>query len=143
VDGLKTGFTNGAGFCLSTTAMRNGRRIIVVMMDSPDSRTRDLHVRDLINRGFAALPMGGPAFAAATDQAAPPSGPVPVRAAGATPGANSGATPGTNAGMTARVASMGDPAAGASAGSAARPAAGSAAAPAPAPVIRYPGPGGY
>ena len=29
VDGLKTGFTNGAGFCLSATALRNGRRIIV------------------------------------------------------------------------------------------------------------------
>ena len=29
VDGLKTGFTNGAGFCLSATAQRDGRRVIV------------------------------------------------------------------------------------------------------------------
>src|SRR5581483_364918 len=64
VDGLKTGFTNGAGFCLSATAQRNGRRIIVVSMGSADSKTRDLKVTELIERGFAALPPGGPAFVA-------------------------------------------------------------------------------
>jgi D-alanyl-D-alanine carboxypeptidase (penicillin-binding protein 5/6) len=114
VDGLKTGFTNGAGFCLSTTAMRNGRRIIVVMMDSPDSRTRDLHVRDLINRGFAALPIGGPVFAAAADGAAPG---VP-RPAAMGAGAPASAAPGPHG-----------------------PAA--PAAVNPGPVIHFPGPGGY
>jgi D-alanyl-D-alanine carboxypeptidase len=66
VDGLKTGFTNGAGFCLAATALRNGHRIIVVMMDSPDARGRDLRVADLIEQGFTAdlfvppnLPMVG------------------------------------------------------------------------------------
>jgi D-alanyl-D-alanine carboxypeptidase (penicillin-binding protein 5/6) len=58
VDGLKTGFTNGAGFCLSATAQRGGRRVIVVMMGSPDSNTRDLKVGELIERGFAQLPPG-------------------------------------------------------------------------------------
>lgn len=58
VDGLKTGFTNGAGFCLAATAERNGRRIIAVAMGSPDRVTRDLHVGELIERGFAALPPG-------------------------------------------------------------------------------------
>jgi D-alanyl-D-alanine carboxypeptidase (penicillin-binding protein 5/6) len=53
VDGLKTGFTDGAGFCLSATASRDGRRIIAVMMDSPDSKTRDLKIAQLIERGFA------------------------------------------------------------------------------------------
>ena len=56
VDGLKTGFTNGAGFCLSATAQRNGRRIIVVVMDSPDSKSRDLKVSHLIELGFATPP---------------------------------------------------------------------------------------
>lgn len=56
VDGLKTGFTNGAGFCLAATAERNGRRVIVVVMGSPDRVTRDLRVGELIERGFAALP---------------------------------------------------------------------------------------
>ena len=75
MDGLKTGFTNGAGFCLSATVLRNGRRIIVVVMDSPDPRTRDVKVvPDLITRGFELLPPGGPPF---------PTAPVP--ATGASP----------------------------------------------------------
>ncbi len=65
VDGLKTGFTDGAGFCLAATAMRDGHRIIVVMMDSPDSRTRDLNVQELINQAFAAIPLGARPFAPA------------------------------------------------------------------------------
>jgi D-alanyl-D-alanine carboxypeptidase (penicillin-binding protein 5/6) len=56
LDGLKTGFTNGASFCLAATAERNGRRVIVVAMGSPDTKTRDLKVSELIERGFAALP---------------------------------------------------------------------------------------
>jgi len=60
VDGLKTGFTNGAGFCLAATAQRHGRRIIVVMMDCPDQKSRDLKVADFIEQGFASLsPFGG------------------------------------------------------------------------------------
>ena len=69
VDGLKTGFTNGAGFCLSATAQRHGRRIIVVVMGSPDSKTRDIRVKELIEQGFAALPLGGPAFVPAVTPA--------------------------------------------------------------------------
>ena len=64
VDGLKTGFTNGAGFCLSATAMRRGRRVIVVTMGSAQAKTRDLEVTELLERGFAALPPGPVAPAA-------------------------------------------------------------------------------
>jgi D-alanyl-D-alanine carboxypeptidase (penicillin-binding protein 5/6) len=62
VDGLKTGFTSGAGFCLSATALRDGRRIIVVMMDSPDQRTRDLNTQELITKAFLLFPLGEKAF---------------------------------------------------------------------------------
>jgi D-alanyl-D-alanine carboxypeptidase (penicillin-binding protein 5/6) len=62
VDGLKTGFTNGAGFCLSATAQRNGQRVIVVVMGSPDRKLRDIKVAELIERGFAALPANAAAF---------------------------------------------------------------------------------
>ncbi|MDB6093780.1 MAG: D-alanyl-D-alanine carboxypeptidase DacF [Verrucomicrobia bacterium] len=81
VDGLKTGFTNNAGFCLAATAQRNGKRIIVVVMGSPDSKTRDLKVAELIERGFAALPPNGPNFTA--DSGTPVIGPnaAPVSAA--------------------------------------------------------------
>lgn len=77
VDGLKTGFTNGAGFCLAATAERNGRRIIVVTMGSPDSKTRDRHVGELIEQGFAALPPATPAT--------PIAGQSPVASSGSSP----------------------------------------------------------
>jgi D-alanyl-D-alanine carboxypeptidase (penicillin-binding protein 5/6) len=56
VDGFKTGYTKGAGYCLSTTALRNGRRIIVVTMGSADRKTRDKKIMELIEKGFAELP---------------------------------------------------------------------------------------
>ena len=56
VDGLKTGYTKGAGYCLAATAERNDRRLIVVVMGSPDSKTRDLKTIELIERGFATQP---------------------------------------------------------------------------------------
>ena len=56
-------------FRSSATAERNGRRIIVVIMGSfgpgglvDKGKTRDLKAVELIERGFAALPAGGPAF---------------------------------------------------------------------------------
>ena len=56
VDGLKTGFTNAAGFCLAATAERNGRRLIAVIMGSPDRKSRDLKMAELIEKGFSLLP---------------------------------------------------------------------------------------
>lgn len=71
VDGLKTGYTEGAGYCLSATAERNGRRIIVVIMGSlgPGGRrdfgqARDLKATELLERGFSLLPAGSGDFAA-------------------------------------------------------------------------------
>lgn len=59
-DGLKTGYTQAAGYCLSATAERNGRRVIVVIMGAlgPNrqidrGRSRDLKVIELLERGFA------------------------------------------------------------------------------------------
>ncbi len=79
VDGLKTGFTSGAGFCLSATAERNGHRIIVVMMDSPDSRTRDLNVQELITEAFLRLPVRGPRSSRVNPASRPPRSPWPPR----------------------------------------------------------------
>lgn len=79
VDGLKTGFTNGAGYCLAATAERDGRRVIAVVMGSPDQKTRDIKVAELIERGFALLPADS-RFIADTSPlrpAAPAHAPVP------------------------------------------------------------------
>ena len=53
VDGLKTGFTRAAGFCLSATAMRDGRRIVAVLMGCPTSQQRDIRMAELIEETFA------------------------------------------------------------------------------------------
>jgi D-alanyl-D-alanine carboxypeptidase (penicillin-binding protein 5/6) len=62
VDGLKTGFTNGAGYCLAATAQRNGRRVIVVTMGGETYGKRDAKVIELLERGFALLPPNGAPF---------------------------------------------------------------------------------
>ncbi len=71
VDGLKTGYTVGAGYCLSATALRNGKRIIVVIMGSfgkngeiDKGHSRDLKTADLIEKGFAAIPADSAPFIA-------------------------------------------------------------------------------
>lgn len=55
-DGLKTGYFSAAGFSLSTTVERNGRRIIAVVLGSEASKTRDFKMMELVEKGFAALP---------------------------------------------------------------------------------------
>jgi D-alanyl-D-alanine carboxypeptidase len=78
VDGLKTGFTAGAGFCISATAERQGRRVIVVVMDSPDSKTRDLNTQEIFDKAFLRLPPGGIPFPARSAAAAQPMRPTPT-----------------------------------------------------------------
>lgn len=56
VDGLKTGYTAAAAFCLAATAGRDGRRVVAVIMGAPERRLRDIKMAELIERGFAALP---------------------------------------------------------------------------------------
>lgn len=54
-DGLKTGFTQKAGFCLTATALRNNVRLISVVMNS---KTKDIRSNDtvkLFNYGFSRL----------------------------------------------------------------------------------------
>lgn len=52
-DGLKTGYITAAGYSIAATAQRNGRRIIVVVLDSADRRERDAKAAELIERGFS------------------------------------------------------------------------------------------
>lgn len=54
-DGLKTGYFAQAGFSIAVTASHNGHRIIVMVLDSPDLKTRDAHAAALVAKGFAAL----------------------------------------------------------------------------------------
>lgn len=51
--GLKTGFTNKAGYCLSASAIRNNQQLISVVLGEPDSNTRFAETRKLLDYGFA------------------------------------------------------------------------------------------
>lgn len=52
-DGLKTGFTVEAKFCLSATAMRDGLRVIAVVLGEPDTKTRNAEVSKLFDYAFS------------------------------------------------------------------------------------------
>lgn len=53
VDGLKTGFTEGAGYCLTATAKKNGMRIIAVAMGEPSSKERNKEISEMLDYAFA------------------------------------------------------------------------------------------
>ena len=52
VDGLKTGFTNAAGFNLAASAVRNGHRLIAVVMGGSTGAQRNANVENLLLTGF-------------------------------------------------------------------------------------------
>jgi D-alanyl-D-alanine carboxypeptidase (penicillin-binding protein 5/6) len=92
VDGLKTGYTFGAGYCLSATALRNNHRVIVVIMGAfgPQGKidlgaSRDRKVIELLSSSFAALPADAPAFVGKTWET--PVSPVSVSPVAGAPGA--------------------------------------------------------
>ncbi|HHY33625.1 MAG TPA: D-alanyl-D-alanine carboxypeptidase [Firmicutes bacterium] len=51
-DGLKTGFTEEAGYCLSATAKRGGLRLIAVVLNVADSQLRFKEASALLDFGF-------------------------------------------------------------------------------------------
>ena len=52
VDGVKTGFTEDAGYCLAVSAKRDGMRLISVVMGAESANTRTRETRKLLSFGF-------------------------------------------------------------------------------------------
>ncbi|WP_297795646.1 D-alanyl-D-alanine carboxypeptidase family protein [uncultured Marinobacter sp.] len=52
VDGLKTGHTEEAGYCLVASAKRNGTRLIAVVMGTDSTGARAQEVQKMLNYGF-------------------------------------------------------------------------------------------
>jgi D-alanyl-D-alanine carboxypeptidase (penicillin-binding protein 5/6) len=52
VDGLKTGHTDSAGFCLASSANRNGMRLVSVVMGAPSVKAREEASAALLNYGY-------------------------------------------------------------------------------------------
>lgn len=51
-DGLKTGFTNEAGFTFLGSGERNRRRLVLVLAGAPDTDVRDITARRFLEWGF-------------------------------------------------------------------------------------------
>ena len=51
--GLKTGFTSGAGYCLSASAQRDGMELIAVVMGAKTSQERFAACKSMLDYGFA------------------------------------------------------------------------------------------
>ncbi|HEY5562500.1 MAG TPA: D-alanyl-D-alanine carboxypeptidase family protein [Clostridiaceae bacterium] len=52
-DGLKTGFTDDAKYCISATATRDGVRMLSIVVGAPDYKVRNRDASMLLNYGFS------------------------------------------------------------------------------------------
>ncbi|MES2141321.1 MAG: D-alanyl-D-alanine carboxypeptidase family protein [Pseudomonadota bacterium] len=52
VDGIKTGHTNDAGFCLAASGQKNGMRLITIVMGAPSDALRAQDSQKLLTYGF-------------------------------------------------------------------------------------------
>jgi len=57
-DGIKTGYIGASGYNLAASAVRNGHRLIGVIMGGPTAGTRDREMAALLDRGFAEFGIG-------------------------------------------------------------------------------------
>ena len=53
VDGLKTGFTKEAGYCIVTTCKKKDLRLIGVVMNEDKPQTRNEDMKGLLNYGYS------------------------------------------------------------------------------------------
>ena len=67
--GLKTGFTSGAGYCLSASAQRDGMELIAVVMGAKTSQERFAACKSMLDYGFANYALVAPEL---TEEAAVP-----------------------------------------------------------------------
>jgi len=78
-DGIKTGFINASGFNIAVSAVRNGHRLIGVLMGGRSWRSRDEEMAALLDRDFARLAAApAPQIAAVAHPAPPPAAPPPA-----------------------------------------------------------------
>jgi D-alanyl-D-alanine carboxypeptidase (penicillin-binding protein 5/6) len=52
VDGIKTGHTQSAGYCLVSSAVKEGMRLIAVVMNTPSDEARKIDSKKLLTYGF-------------------------------------------------------------------------------------------
>ena len=65
--GLKTGFTAGAGYCLSASAIRDGMELVAVVMGAENSQVRFHACKTMLDHGFANYALIAPDLCDAED----------------------------------------------------------------------------
>ena len=58
VDGLKTGYTKTAGYCLVATAKKNNMRILAIVLDEPSSELRNKEASEMLDYAYAQYELG-------------------------------------------------------------------------------------
>lgn len=66
VNGIKTGFTNRAGFCVAASCQREGRNLLAVVTGFPSAADRDNFVRVLLDWGYVKIGVAKPKTTTAT-----------------------------------------------------------------------------
>lgn len=51
-DGLKTGMTDNAGYCMAVTAKRNGMRLLAIVLGENEGKVRNNETKELLDYGF-------------------------------------------------------------------------------------------
>lgn len=51
-DGLKTGFTDNAGYCMAVTAKRDGMRLVAIVLGEESGKVRNQETSELLDYGF-------------------------------------------------------------------------------------------
>ena len=51
-DGMKTGYTNASGYNLAASAVRDGKRLITIVLGGRTTASRNAHVAELMSTGF-------------------------------------------------------------------------------------------
>lgn len=60
-DGIKTGYIRASGFNLVASVERDGYRLVGVVFGGKSGKSRDRHMRKLLDKGFAMMRESGPA----------------------------------------------------------------------------------
>lgn len=55
LDGIKTGFTNASGYTLAASSVRDGKRLVAVVLGAPTSGQRNANIEALIEAGYSVL----------------------------------------------------------------------------------------
>jgi D-alanyl-D-alanine carboxypeptidase len=83
MDGIKTGYIRTSGFNLAASAVRNGRRLIGVVMGGDSAHSRDLQMAALLNDGFSRTAPNTMETLTASVSAPPAAPPAPAFTGGA------------------------------------------------------------